>query len=162
MESEEKKAPVTPPADASPEAEPPVQEGEPEGAARDVEEELPSSDEDWDSRVLCSDESCIGVIGPDGRCRECGKPAGPGFTPPSEVPESAGEAAEPASPQDFGPPQDEETEAAETQDLDAELVVDDDEWRQRTLCSDESCIGVIGPDGRCRECGKPYRPEASS
>jgi len=30
------------------------------------------------------------------------------------------------------------------------------EWERRTLCADESCIGVIGPDGRCKECGKPY------
>lgn len=33
-----------------------------------------SRDEGWDDRRLCSDESCIGVIGPDGRCKECGKP----------------------------------------------------------------------------------------
>jgi hypothetical protein len=33
------------------------------------------------------------------------------------------------------------------------------EWEQRTLCSDESCIGVIGPDGLCKECGKPYESE---
>jgi hypothetical protein len=31
------------------------------------------TDRDWENRVLCSDESCIGVIGPDGRCKECGK-----------------------------------------------------------------------------------------
>ena len=30
------------------------------------------------------------------------------------------------------------------------------EWENRTLCVDESCIGVIGPDGRCKECGKPF------
>ena len=30
------------------------------------------------------------------------------------------------------------------------------EWENRVLCSDESCIGTIGPDGRCRECGLPY------
>jgi predicted amidophosphoribosyltransferase len=24
----------------------------------------------------------------------------------------------------------------------------------RKLCSDESCIGIIGPDGVCVECGK--------
>ena len=24
----------------------------------------------------------------------------------------------------------------------------------RTLCSDESCIGIMGPDGRCTECGR--------
>ena len=35
----------------------------------------------------------------------------------------------------------------------------DVEWEQRRLCSDESCIGVIGPDGRCKECGKPYVSE---
>ncbi|MBW2249028.1 MAG: hypothetical protein JRF62_18030, partial [Deltaproteobacteria bacterium] len=32
----------------------------------------------------------------------------------------------------------------------------DIEWEQRKLCSDESCIGVIGPDGRCKECGLPF------
>jgi hypothetical protein len=31
-----------------------------------------------------------------------------------------------------------------------------DDWESRRLCSDGNCIGVIGPDGRCRECGKPY------
>jgi hypothetical protein len=31
-------------------------------------------DPDWDSRVLCSDGNCIGVIGADGRCKVCGKP----------------------------------------------------------------------------------------
>lgn len=28
---------------------------------------------DMDNRTLCSDESCIGIIGPDGQCTECGK-----------------------------------------------------------------------------------------
>jgi len=36
----------------------------------------PTSDSlDLDNRVLCPDGACIGVIGPDGRCMECGKPA---------------------------------------------------------------------------------------
>ncbi|MDR2611415.1 MAG: zinc ribbon domain-containing protein [Deltaproteobacteria bacterium] len=26
--------------------------------------------------------------------------------------------------------------------------------KKRRLCSDESCIGIIGPDGTCTECGK--------
>jgi predicted amidophosphoribosyltransferase len=26
--------------------------------------------------------------------------------------------------------------------------------KKRRLCSDESCIGIIGPDGLCVECGK--------
>jgi len=40
---------------------------------------------------------------------------------------------------------------------------DDDErpvdFASRKLCSDGTCIGVIGPDGRCKECGKPYTGE---
>ena len=35
----------------------------------------------------------------------------------------------------------------------------DIEWENRRLCIDESCIGVIGPDGWCKECGKPYECE---
>ena len=27
---------------------------------------------------------------------------------------------------------------------------------KRVACSDGSCIGIIGPDGKCTECGKPY------
>ncbi len=32
-------------------------------------------------------------------------------------------------------------------------------WEKRILCSNESCIGTIGPDGKCRECGKPYEKD---
>ena len=32
----------------------------------------------------------------------------------------------------------------------------DNEWENRRLCSDGNCIGVIGKDGRCKECGKSY------
>ena len=43
-------------------------------------------------------------------------------------------------------PEEDETETTPT----------DTEWKHRVLCSDGNCIGVIGPDGRCKECGKPY------
>ena len=105
------------------------------------EEENGSDGGDWESRVLCSDESCIGVIGPDGRCKECGLP--------HQETQTEGEAhvAEPDENQDAG-----------AVDVDAPPPSDsDDDWENRTLCSDESCIGVIGPDGRCKECGKPYK-----
>jgi hypothetical protein len=26
----------------------------------------------------------------------------------------------------------------------------------RRLCPDDTCTGLIGPDGRCKVCGKPY------
>ena len=103
-------------------------------------------DQDWENRILCSDESCIGVIGPDGRCKECGRPYEgelPGTfsaTPPAAEDE---EQRQQDSDIDDHPAPDDETAAS------------DDEWAQRRLCSDENCIGVIGPDGRCKECGKP-------
>lgn len=37
----------------------------------------PLEEDDIDDRVLCLDDNCIGIIGPDGRCTECGQP-GPG------------------------------------------------------------------------------------
>ena len=126
------------------------------GMPRDDVDDLPTSDEDWDSRVLCSDESCIGVIGPDGRCRQCGKPAGPDYQPAGGKQDAV----------ELEAPSEESLEnavATEDEDIvDEDLVIDDAEWEQRILCSDESCIGVIGPDGRCRQCGRPYQPEDSS
>ena len=101
---------------------------------------------DWENRVLCSDESCIGVIGPDGRCKECGR-SHEGQSATSTMPT---EESEPTAAPDEAEPVDQpapENEASSS---------DDDDWENRTLCSDESCIGVIGPDGRCKECGKPY------
>ena len=46
----------------------------------------------------------------------------------------------------------------------AEAAVGEDEegtidFDSRKLCSDGTCIGVIGADGRCKECGKPYTGE---
>ena len=98
----------------------------------------PQTDIDWENRTLCLDESCIGVIGPDGRCKECGKPY-EGFeyrttdTVESDVPDES----------------DLEVEDPEEAEFDTD-------WENRTLCIDENCIGVIGPDGRCKECGKVY------
>ena len=97
---------------------------------------------DWESRTLCGDESCIGVIGPDGRCNECGKDYG-GEPPKKDPAAEAGEEIE-----------DHVLETDLPDDADPDLASDID-WEGRTLCSDESCIGVIGPDGHCRECGKP-------
>jgi hypothetical protein len=95
-------------------------------------------DIDWENRTLCIDESCIGVVGPEGRCKECGKPY-EGFD------SRASDTAEADIPLE---------KDAEVHDPDeAEF---DTDWEHRTLCVDESCIGVIGPDGRCKECGRPY------
>jgi len=105
-------------------------------------------DREWEQRVLCSDEGCIGVIGPDGRCKECGKPY-EGELPNMSVEESGHDEAAPDDTPDEDQAPDTLPDAAGETDVDGE-------WAQRTLCSDESCIGTIGPDGRCKECGKPY------
>jgi len=92
--------------------------------------------EDWEKRILCSDESCIGTIGHDGKCRECGKHYEDEL--PAEHSVSGGK-----------------TIATEVQKPVASKIEKDfDDWDKRVLCSDESCIGVIGSDGKCNECGK--------
>jgi hypothetical protein len=109
-------------------------------------------DLEWENRVLCSDESCIGTIGPDGRCRECG------LRYEGDLPPGIGEVSDAP----LAPP-DEDGDDGVADDVDAETESSsengsdtDEEWARRTLCRDESCIGVIGEDGCCKECGKPY------
>jgi hypothetical protein len=96
-----------------------------------MEEEL-----DLDNRELCPDGSCTGVIGPDGRCKECGR-------------------------------------ARDGSAAVASLPIGQDGWRgttsddeafdeDRQLCPDGSCTGLIGVDGKCKECGKSASAEASS
>ena len=113
-------------------------------------------DQEWENRVLCSDGNCIGVIGEDGRCKECGKPYEGrlpdnfGRQPSTRVSEPPAEPENEAK--DVRPPKT-DGHASATQ------PAGDDDWENRVLCSDGNCIGVIGADGRCKECGKPYSPE---
>ena len=109
------------------------------------ENAIAEADADWENRILCSDGRCTGVIGPDGRCRECGATYGgssgqetPQASHATDVPAVANavQATEGSAPG---------AEAAEA------------EWDDRVLCRDGSCIGVVGPDGRCRECGLPLK-----
>ncbi|MDJ0784701.1 MAG: hypothetical protein QNJ22_22245 [Desulfosarcinaceae bacterium] len=109
-----------------------------------------NSNHEWEERTLCSDEACIGIIGPDGRCNECGKPY-------------AGnpDAAVDGDDDDLALASDDllDIEDAEPADEAAAAESDEDDdgthWEERILCRDESCIGVIGSDGRCKECGLP-------
>jgi hypothetical protein len=43
--------------------------------------------------------------------------------------------------------------------MDTEESTTDVDWKNRRLCSDGNCIGVIGPDGCCKVCGQPYAGE---
>ncbi len=115
-------------------------------------------DTEWENRTLCSDGNCIGVIGPDGHCKECGKPY-EGRLPwqvKSEQPESVTENSYDEETFDQ-----EEKPANDTENNLEEKSQDDMDWENRRLCSDESCIGVIGTDGHCKECGKPYDGETN-
>jgi hypothetical protein len=89
-------------------------------------------------RRLCPDDTCIGVLDRDGKCPVCGvlgqpgQDPVPGFDeqpayPDEEKPDGEASASEPHAPADFDP--------------------------ARRLCHDDTCIGVIGSDGRCTECG---------
>jgi hypothetical protein len=98
---------------------------------------------DWENRRLCSDGNCIGVVGPDGRCKECGQKAEDFSGEEADVEKDRLSEAE--------VPEEQVSFEAETDEFPP-----DTDWKSRRLCSDDNCIGVIGPDGRCKECGKPY------
>ena len=109
-------------------------------------------DVDFESRELCPDGDCIGVIGADGKCKVCGTP---GTTKPFRT------SADP----DEREREDEEEEQERLADDDEDEGGDDEaveaaagaatggEWGDRRLCRDGSCIGVIGEDGNCKVCG---------
>lgn len=110
------------------------------------------SDSEWDQRILCSDGNCIGIIGADGRCTECGLPydgEAPSFVTGSGTDDGA---------VDDSPADPEKTNDVDSADDEPAAVSGSpgDTWEDRILCVDESCIGVVGSDGRCNECGKPY------
>ena len=94
-----------------------------------MEEEL-----DLDNRELCPDGSCTGVIGPDGRCKECGLS------------------------RDGAPPLSIGQDGWRGTGADEDEAFDDD----RQLCPDGSCTGLLGADGKCKECGKSASTQASS
>jgi hypothetical protein len=102
---------------------------------------------DPQTRRLCPDGGCIGVIGDDGRCSECGREyVDDGSAQPGLGPEAfAGGCAT----EDEGGDAPLAAEgASDATDFDA----------GRPLCPDGACIGVLGADGRCEVCGRA--PEA--
>lgn len=112
------------------------------------DDEVLKNDIDWEARELCNDGNCIGVIGTDGRCKECGLEYD---TRMDESREFRRDTPEDSRNNEIST----ETDFSDEPDEDA-----DDDWENRVLCADESCIGTIGPDGTCNECGKPFSPPA--
>jgi hypothetical protein len=98
---------------------------------------------DWDQRQLCPDGACLGVIGGDGTCKVCGRAA----------PNWGDERRRGKRPTDEVEPVVEEAVVKH------DTPEAPDDFEDRALCPDGSCIGVIGDDGACRVCGR--RAEAA-
>lgn len=78
-----------------------------------------------EERIPCPDQSCVGSLGEDGRCRVCG--IGMGDVVPGDEGELKGGMDE------------EEEEPCD--------------MPERIPCPDGNCVGTIGDDGCCRICG---------
>lgn len=99
--------------------------------------------EEWDRRQLCPDGACTGVINATGVCTVCGRAAPNwgderkrGLRNPTDAPPIVKDEDDilPSAPAALGAMAD---------------------WGTRRLCSDGGCIGVIGPNNKCKVCGKP-------
>ena len=89
-------------------------------------------------RRLCPDGACIGLIGDDHRCKECGR-----------LDSGAQGGAARSSP----------AVAEGGDDLEGDAL-DNSEGcpgfdPSRRLCDDGACVGVIGKNGTCAVCGRP-------
>ena len=112
-------------------------------------------------RRLCPDGACIGVIGDDGRCRECGRTAGGGAAT-AAIAAGAGRAG--ASHEDHDHDDDlgldggGEPSRMAAGDLAGGAGAGDaggGGFRpDRRLCDDGDCIGVVRDDGACSVCGR--------
>lgn len=122
---------------------------------------------DWTERQLCSDGGCIGVIGADGKCKVCGRAAD--GTPAEATDDDEYEDEDDDYDDEEGDESDDDGDVADYEeedgdaDEDAELRAAADDLAaslpevqeaERKLCPDGACIGVIGPDGNCKVCGK--------
>ena len=97
-----------------------------------------------EDRELCPDGACIGVIGPDGRCKECGLA---GLTSTLD-PRAQGLRSE-----------EEISDEVEAHVVAYSTPAAPDDFEDRLLCSDGGCIGILGPEGCCTECG--LRPDGA-
>ncbi|HSK02289.1 MAG TPA: hypothetical protein VK932_13650 [Kofleriaceae bacterium] len=108
---------------------------------------------EWDQRQLCQDGTCVGVIGPDGTCKVCGRVAPDwGDERRRGLVAAEDEVGEDGDGDGDGEPDEIEPSAPA-------VLGEVKEWQRRRLCADGACVGVIGQDGRCKVCGKPATGE---
>ncbi len=98
--------------------------------------------DDFDTRTLCPDGACIGVLDARGVCKVCGKKGSLSAATAAVIEDEVAAAPAPV-----------EAARSGSNDEDRAEATDDDDDRE--LCSDGGCIGLIGPNGRCKVCNKP-------
>jgi len=88
------------------------------------------------TRRLCPDGSCVGILGRDGRCTECGQTGDPLAAEADIVMAEGGRGG-----------------------VDPEAqTVNEGFDPGRKLCTDGFCVGVIGKDGTCPVCHRRGGP----
>lgn len=123
---------------------------------------------EWEHRTLCPDGGCVGVIGPDGTCKVCGR-AAPNWGEERKrglLETAAADEADEAEDDDDDEYEDDDGEYEDDEDEDdaegdgdqpgaiSASASGDPDWGGRTLCPDGACVGVIGDKGTCKVCGK--------
>ncbi|MEO5768836.1 MAG: hypothetical protein ABIS92_10840 [Polyangia bacterium] len=130
-------------------------------------------------RRLCPDGTCTGIIGPDGRCGECGRGAGAADDGPPDLWSATLGDLMPDNDDDGGasvatgaigaigaiglPATSGETHQM-TGDVGSQasatvnVTVGGGFDPRRRLCDDGSCVGVIQPNGSCGVCGRRAAP----
>jgi hypothetical protein len=115
---------------------------------------------DPSKRKLCPDGTCLGLVGADGRCNVCGKTAS-GVTASAAAGDTpAGASASEYGDWSGGADDDAAGDAAlsATAGAGADRSASDGSSPEfdpkRRLCDDGSCVGVVGPEGKCGVCGR--------
>ncbi len=108
------------------------------------------NDDEFLHRQLCSDGACVGLLDSQRVCKECGLVDSDATADPRlrglkhEAPEPEPEPEVPIVAQ-----------TQETGEDDAQKTDEDvpEDFASRRLCPDGTCIGVVGANGLCGECG---------
>jgi hypothetical protein len=105
-------------------------------------------------RRLCPDGACVGVLGADGRCSVCQRPAGASAAWASGGDSDASDAEASESSASDSDDADASTSTSPTASGLSASEVSSGFDANRRLCDDGSCVGIVGADGICGTCGK--------
>jgi hypothetical protein len=107
---------------------------------------------DPSTRRLCPDGSCLGLVGPSGRCNICGL-GGDGKRGPVIPGETFSGAGDGDGDGDSGSGFEAEAAGSGADERAGEESAPGFDPARR-LCEDGTCVGVVGPSGACNVCGR--------